>query len=379
MDTIIIIFLLAVIALLLSYIAYGKYRKEKKVKDSSAYIEGLKALLDGNEEFAFSQFRDVVSEDAENIDAYLKIGDILRKYGKPDKALEVHKDLTLRHNLTLDQKKIILKSLVLDFQQTDDITSAISALKELSSLDSKDRWVAEKLLEMHCKTGDWEAAYEVKEDLIKMGAAKTRTGLAIYKFMQGLKLFDEKEFHKARVIFKEAINIDNACTPAYLYIGDSYLAENRTDDAIAIWRKMIERVPSEAHLVLGRLKRALFEIGKFGEISDICNQILAVSPKNLEARLTLADYHSKKGEGNLAVEQLNTAIDDHPKSSLPTLQLAGIYLVSNQTQKLADLLHKLMERFEAAENEYHCSRCGYEYKTKIWLCPSCRAVDSFVM
>jgi lipopolysaccharide biosynthesis regulator YciM len=379
MDTIIIVFLLAVIALILIYLFYDKYKKEKRGKDPSIYIDGLKALLDGQEESAFSKFRDVVTEDSANIDAYIRIGDILRKYGKADKALQVHKDLTLRHDLSSREKKRVLMALARDFVGLNDTESAAASLKELLSYEDSNRWAVEKLLEIHSKSEDWEAAFETKERLLKLDGSKSKSGLAVYKFLQGLKPFNEKEYHKARVIFKEAINLDPGCTPAYLHIGDSYLAENRLDDAVSIWRKMVKMVPAESHLVLGRLKKALFDLGNFGEISTICNEILESSPRNLDARLTLADYHYKKGQYDIAAEYLNTTIDEHPDSYIPILDLAKLYLSTGEKRKLGDLISKLEEQRDVIEHQYHCSQCGFKFRTKKWFCPSCRAVDSFVM
>ena len=97
------------------------------------------------------------------------------------------------------------------------------------------------------------------------------------------------------LIFKEAINMDPACVQAYIKIGDSYTLENRLEDAVAVWQKLLKTVPEAANAVLGRLKKALFDLGRFGDISTVCEEILETSPKNLEARLTLADYHLKKG------------------------------------------------------------------------------------
>ncbi len=377
MDTIVIVFLLAIIALIIMYFLYDKYKKEKKVKDPSVYIDGLKALLDGRVEAAFGKFREVVSEDSANIDAYIRIGDILRKYGKADKALQVHKDLTMRHGLTAAEKILILRSLALDFIELKDYQSAEASVEELLSLNSKNRWANEKLLEIHSLNQDWIAALEVKEKLVKLDGDKSKSPLAIYKFLQGEKLFRKKDYHKARLLFKEAISMKKSCVPAYVYIGDSYLAENRLEDAVSYWQNMIRIVPDEAHLVLGRLQKALFSLGKFGEISAVCIDILDSSPKNMAARLTLAEYHYKKGEASAAIEHLDVAVDENPDSLLPVLSLARMYLSAGQTDRLADLLERIEEKEEKQEQAYICGRCGFKSESKIWLCPNCKAVDSF--
>ncbi len=377
MESIIVVFLLALISLIFIYIYYDRLKKEKKVKDPTTYIDALKALLDGHEEMAFAKFREVVADDSTNVDAYVRIGDILRKYGKADKALQVHKDLTIRHGLTSYEKAVILRALAEDFFALGDMASAMSAIKELMSIDGGNKWAAEKLVDIHAQTGDWEAALEIKEKLIKLDGGK-KSELAIYKFFQGEKLFTQKEYHKARILFKEAINIDPGCVPAYIYIGDSYLAENREEDAVEFWRRLIKVMPDASKYVMGRLKKALFDLGKFSDISNICNEILESSPKNLEARMTLAEYHYKKGEYSVAAELLGAAAEDHPDSYVPILDLAKLYLTIGDKRRLSELISKLEDRRDSVESQYHCSRCGYKSKTKKWFCPSCKAVDSFV-
>ncbi len=347
---VIIIILLAVIASLLIYFYYGQYKKEKKQPDNRLYIDGLRALLDNRDEEAFSKFREVVAEDSTNIDAYLRLGDILKKYGKADKALQVHKDLTLRHNLANSDKKSILRALTEDFLALSDSDSAEKALQELIEIAPSNRWAYENLLKLHENAGDWDKAIEIKEKLIKIDGDHSKKGLAIYRFHQGEKLFDHKEYHKARVLFKEAVSMDPACVSAYVKIGDSYVLEDRLDDAVQIWRKMVAAVPAKAGLVLGRLKKALFELGRYGDISSVCNDILETAPDNIDARLLLADYHQKKGETAEAIEHLRATLESHPEAYTPALELARLHLSTGDKKELGALLDKLLERGEPDGN-----------------------------
>jgi lipopolysaccharide biosynthesis regulator YciM len=79
------------------------------------------------------------------------------------------------------------------------------------------------------------------------------------------------------------------------------------------------------------------------------------------------------------MDHLSVAIEDHPESYMPILDLAKISLTVGDKKRLSDLINRLEQRREAVENEYHCTRCGYKSRTKKWHCPSCKAVDSFVI
>ncbi len=379
METLLIVFLLAVLALIIIYFYYDRYRKVKKGKDPQPYIEGLRALLEGKDELAFAKFRDVVSEDSSNIDAYIRIGNILRKYDKFENALQIHKDLTLRHGLEDAQKVTILDSVAEDYIKLKDFQAAKNILVEAIRLDGNDRRLTKKLIKVLLKLEDWDAAFNIRQKLAKLSPEEKGEGnLAIYKFLQGRKLFDKKKYHDARLVFKEAININAGCVPAYIWIGDSYLAENRLENAVAVWNDMIKAAADESFLVLERLEKALFELGKFGAISDICRDILSVSTDNIDARLTLAEYHNKKGEYPLAIEHLRVAAENHPDSFRPVLDLARLYLVTDDKKKLKELLDYMSERRESVELGFRCRVCDYKSAEKIWLCPSCQTADSFI-
>ncbi len=379
METLFIVFLLAILALIIIYFYLDKYRKEKKGKDPQPYIEGLRALLEGKDELAFSKFRDVVSEDSSNIDAYIRIGNILRKYEKYANALQIHKDLTLRHELDNSQKVTVLESVADDQIKLNDYQSAKDALLEAIRIDGKDLRLTKKLIRVLLKLEDWDAAFEIKQKLAKSSAEEKNDGkLAVYKFFQGRKLFDKKKYHDARLAFREAIHISSGCVPAYIWIGDSYVAENRLEDAVTIWNEMLKAAPEEAYLVLERLEKTLFELGKFGAISDICRDILSVSTNNLDARLTLAEYHNKKGEYSLASEHLRVATDNHPDSFRPVLELVRLYLLNNEKENIKQLLNGWSKRRESRELEFRCQVCDHKSTEKIWLCPSCQTTNSFV-
>src|SRR5215813_6486885 len=104
-------FLILLIAALLVYMFYERVYRQETKQGSDLYAEALSDLLNGRMEKAFSKLRQVVSEDSGNVDAYLRLGHIMREYRQPERALQIHRDLTLRTGLKPDQKASILEQL----------------------------------------------------------------------------------------------------------------------------------------------------------------------------------------------------------------------------------------------------------------------------
>ena len=104
-----------------------------------------------------------------------------------------------------------------------------------------------------------------------------------------------------------------------------------------------------ADLVIDRLKKTLFDIGRYGELSDICESILRHDPQNFEAQLTLAGFAEKKGDYETAREILEQLVDDSSEQIQPVLELIRIHLDRGDYKKVGDLCRRLEKRLERRE------------------------------
>ena len=342
----ILIFCFLLLVTMLFYYFYERYFLQKGKSSSDIYVDALKDLLDGHQEKAFSKLRQVVSEDSSNIDAYIRLGKMLRDNNKPQQALQVHKDLTLRGNLSPDLKAEILKQLYLDYIVLNEYDTAEAALKEMVTIKPKDRWAIIKLLELQKQQQKWDEAYDTAVMLLKIEENKSKKPLASFKYQMGTQLFKKREYHKARILFKEALGFDTEFVDAYLGIGDSYNEEKRFEDAVNFWNKLISNVPDKGHLVIERLKKVLFDLGRYGEVDSICENILSYSPKNLAARLCLAEFYEKKGDTDLTEEILISVIDDYPDNIQSVIELIRIYLGKNDSGKIEQMIKSIDQKLQ---------------------------------
>ncbi len=356
MTQYVLVFLILLAAAIAFYLVYDRYFKKAEKPVPSLYLEALQDLLDGKQVAAFSKLRQVVAEDSSNLDAYLRLGQILRENRTPARALQVHKDLTLRGGLSVAEKVAILHQLALDYEDLNDLDMAEAALREMIELEAQNHWARVRLLELQEKTGKWDEAYDTAAAILKLESNKSKKPLAVFKHHQGEQQYKKKEYHKARVLFKEAIGLDPSFVPAYLAIGDSYREEKRYEDAVNFWNKLISAVPDQGHLVIDRLKKTLFDLGRFDEITEICENILKHSPKNMEARFTLAEFSEKKGDLDSAEEILIQIVEDSPEDLRSVIELVRIYLERGETRKIHELFRNLEQRWEKLRNRANSER-----------------------
>lgn len=358
MANYILTFLILLFVAIVFFLIYRQILKKPKLPVSQLYVEALVDLLNNEQIKAFTKLRQVVSEDSHNIDAYLRLGKILRDNKKPDRALQVHKDLTLRSNLTADEKSDVLRHLAEDYIALNDFDTAEAALKERIRIKSHDRWAYAELLKIQETSNKWDEAYETASQILKIESNKSKKPLAVYKYRMGEECYKKKDYHKARVFFKEALGLDPIFVPAFLSVGDSYCEEKRFEDAINFWKKLISTVPGQGHLVINRLKKTLYDLGRYGELAQICHSILNYDPENLEARLTLAEFSEKKGDLETAREILEKIIEDHHDNLSVIMELIRIYLEKEDLKKLNALVRNLIRRNDKVFNAEDHKRPG---------------------
>ncbi len=294
----------AVLTLTLLFIQMGRRGRRKQTGQGQlSYVEALRHLVDGEVDLAYSRLVETVRDDTSNIDAYILLGDILRRRGNLERALKIHKDVTVRTDLSPHTNRMLLKSLSLDYLAARRWGAAERTLNELDRITRGDDWARLRLLKVYEAQKDWGAAFELArnlEDHPQVGTAR----IARYRVEQALEMGLEGQYHRARVVLKDALKYDPACADAYGMIGDFYAEEDRIEDALEWWEKVADKVPDRAAEVFDRLEESLYELGEFERMSGIYERFIDANPENVEAALAFAHFLERKGEVPRAIELL---------------------------------------------------------------------------
>jgi lipopolysaccharide biosynthesis regulator YciM len=338
----VIILLFGTILVLAFYSVYS--RKKVSRDEDNPYLIALKFMAEGENRLAVEKFKEAVRQNSSNIDAYIKLGTILRSEGLYKNAIRIHQDLTLRGDLEPEEVIEVKKNLILNYWYLKDYVKAELYLNQLKEDKSQIDWVTPYLVKILEKKEEWQQAIDVLNKSSLVREQKGKFKIAGLKVKQGQKHAENQEEKEARVLFKEAIKTDHECAHGYLQLGDSYLREGRTDDAISAWTDLCKKVKDKAQFAFDRLEKAWFEKGQFSKIEDLYTSMLQDNEDNLPALIALSEIYRKKGEYDESLKLLQGAQKRDLDSYLIQSQMAKVHMDKNQYKEAAILALELLSK-----------------------------------
>jgi lipopolysaccharide biosynthesis regulator YciM len=336
------LFTVALVGGLMLYLQHLRSVKKPLEEAANDFAAGLNYLVGGDRALALQKFREVVRRDTNNVDAYVKIGDILRDAGNLDRAAKVHRDLLVRTNLTNHQQLQILRSLAKDYDVAGKHELALNAVQKILAIHRSDLWALDLEMQLYERLKQWDKAYESCEALAKARGESRHAKLSYYLIQQGLQLAEHNSQKASRVKFREALKIDPLSPEAYLNLADSYMREERPEDALEALKKFIEKNPAKASVVFTRIKDILYAIGEFGEIENIYNSIIESYPENKDAQLALSEIYEKKGEINRAIQLCLDILEKDSKYKPARRMLVAYYHKKGDDRRAVDHALKYM-------------------------------------
>jgi len=367
---IIVLLCLAAFAFLFFYIL--KLKPNNKAGTKELYSEGLDMMINGLGRSAYHNFKKIIDMDSDNIKAYLRLGQVLRESGNPEKALKIHKALTIRQNLSSYDLLELHKNISLDYFDIGKIDRAIEEALRVLKLDKKNTWAISKLMSFYIELNDWKKATEYLEKLHQTNKTKDPHKLGLFIIQQGCILQNNQEFDLARKKFEKSLAIDPSLTSAYYFIAETFSKESdkyfnraeKIDDknsdeykklfnqaleslsnAIPMWVKYSKLKPEQSWMVIHLLKDALFALDRYDELEYILKEIIENDSNNPEVTATLADMYAHKGDLKNALDLVNSNVNKDSNSliiKLIKLKLLSLSGEHNISKGLDDIIHFLV-------------------------------------
>jgi len=334
---------------------------------------GIDALIAGNRDAAMKHLADAVREDPRNLDGYVKLGNLLRERGQIRQAIQVHRELLVKRKLPATVKNEIVKSLALDLAQAENWQEVLSTLKQLSRGERTDPKVLALTRDAYEAMGDVEHAVATHREILKGEGVKGEPSLGVYRAHLALQAYKKGDKVRARAEFRAALKDDASAAVSYLYLGDIAAAEEDNERAIAYWMKIVTEMPACAHFVFGRLEKAYFDVGDYGRMMGIYEEVVAKAPSNVHALSGLARMLERKGNIDEAVRMAYEAVKHEGQSLAGHRQLVELLNRNGRQDEAARVAEALLTERASDPWAPYCPSCGKTLKEPGWRCSSCRS------
>jgi lipopolysaccharide biosynthesis regulator YciM len=378
-EEILILAIVSVGLVLLLWLLWVWARAQRRglISPQNAYTQGLSSLISGNRRAALHQLKEAIQHDSDNLDAYIRLGDLLRESGEVEKATAVHRDLTVRPRLEDADRARILESLARDYLAAEHYEEAGQCAERLRHIDRTNRFAHRALQEAAESLKDWPRAIRVVEERAKLEGQRDRLLLARYHGFVGSEELEAGNPKEARKRFEEALKLDPECLLASLYLGDMAHREGNPDKAVEHWQSVALTSPEHGNLVFDRLERAFFELGRFEDVMTFYRELLERAPRetSVPALLALAEIQRRKGNLEDSESFANEALEIEPDNPRAYRHLVKLAMDRKDPAQALTQVDRLLDSLTEDESPGDCRHCGRSLPRPVWRCAQCRGLN----
>jgi lipopolysaccharide biosynthesis regulator YciM len=366
----------SLLIVLLVAIVIRRRRGKAQAREQSAYREAVKALLADDLESASEALRTAAETNSSRVSTYLALGRLFRRMGDPERALQVHRAVTVRQGIPNALRLESLRESAADDLAADRPSEALSLLDEVLAKNRKDQQALETAAEAHLRLEHWEAAYEMHRRIDRITKQSRPVLLARLLAARGQQLLSAGDLSAARKVFKKALGIDGENVDVLIGQGDVNLAEAKAERAIECWEKILEKEPRWIEILTPRLEQAYYKLGDLDRLEELLRTLVSRRPGDAGIHLVLARHQAKKHRNDDALGALKQTLDLDP-ANIAARQVRGRILLDEPSGvNFETEYEELLGALPAEPSALRCRRCGAPSTEPSLRCHGCGAWDS---
>lgn len=336
------------------------------------YARGLAAVLEGREDEALQHFRAVLELDSRHFNTLLKLGEVLRHFGKHDDAIEYHRKA---HHLKEEDTRP-LYGLVDDYEAKGDMERARAVLGRIIAIKKHSVSAWRKLRSLHMKERSWAKALEAQEEVekhleVESGEARDaerRTGRGI-RYEIAVERLAEGKTKDAAAAFRRLIKDDPQFVPAYVRLGETLRHEGPDALAIEAWYSGFEATGSP--ILLSVLEEHFLQQEQPLAAIEALKRAIARARKDTIPRFYLGKLYFRLEMLDDALAVLSSL--EGRASYAPTLHylLGRIHERRKNHREAAVEYRRVIKEMELVQLEYRCRFCGETLQEWSDRCSAC--------
>jgi len=312
------------------------------------FQSGIEAQQHGDFSTAIRDYRKVLEQRPDDVQAKVNLGAALAHVGQFDEAIATYRSALP----SLKDKNPVLLNLALAYYKKGDFENAREQFEILRDARPSDVRIAILLGDSDLRVGKPDAAIQLLEPLAARnsqnmdfeyvwGSALIKSGRRregvphIEKVAQsgpsadayllaGATLLDLNEFEQARKDLEEALRLNSSLPDIYTLVGTARDKTGDVQNAEPAFREALKRNPDdfEANLYLGAI---LYKRREMDSAKAYLDRALQLKPADSMARYESAMLKSTSGDYQAAAQQLEQLAKDDPNWLEPHVELAALY------------------------------------------------------
>jgi lipopolysaccharide biosynthesis regulator YciM len=349
----------------------GRRRESQTWDPTTAYLDAIDALIRGNRNGAVESLRKIAREETDNVVAYLRLGDLVRAMGHPEKALRIHSSLAARPLDSPELHARVQESVLEDLLGQGAWDEVIARGERMRSANRKSAVALAALARAFEAKEDWEKAFHIVDewDRLRPGEAQPRPHqLRVHAAKRHLEAGRHRE---ARKLLEEAIKMGDQSSQARVLLGDVLAGEGEHEKAVEAWLEFARTNPERAGRVFERLERSYYEMGRFGDLLQVYEGLIQAAPDSAAAQVALADMQKRRGRPEEAIHLLESLLAHNSVHPSARELLIRCQMQAGRTSDALEQLDVLLQKLPFPPEDPVCVRCGYTGADVEPKCPRC--------
>ena len=374
MSTKLILIAILATTLLLLTLFFLFDRKRRNVSSKSPYIDALYSLIAGNSELALNYLKDAVKGGESSVGAYLLLGDLLRRDNQMTKAIQIHRSMAIRKDLSYDEKGLIQLAIAKDLAALDKIDEAIDTLDTIKDIKKNSEALLALNKFYHMK-GDYKTASKHIKAAAAFDLTLTKDVVASYLIAVSSICLEDNRIGEAVKYAELALKQSYNNLPSLYISGMALVADGKSGKAMERWLSLLNLDISFFRLTIGMIEKTLFNEEKFQKFEAILKDLYTKYPGNPDIFTSLISFYKKKGEPEKVIRIFENEVGQLKMNKILKIQMALIYISNDKLAKAVQILE--MDEEKLPLYKYKCTVCNNKVTIPISYCGKCCGIDTF--
>lgn len=353
-----------------------KYRNKIFETQSKIFLNATQYLISGNKNQAIKEFLNATDLNGETLDTYFALGGLFRSNGEIDKAIEIHRSLIARENISEASRLKALKELAIDFDKGGFVDKAIETYKDVLKINRDQYEVIESLCNIYENVGDWDQAYQYRIMLSKVGHENQSETISHILVEKAKEHFNSQAYKECLEDLDDAFRFAPSVSAKILKL-KTYLVQAKQEEAQNLLREVLLEHPMYASFIFVSLDEYLSD-NRMDDYNSRLNKLkdyflsfddkeLAHSPSIVLTQVRLLKSQEKNEQAfNILAEWLKQNQNDALK-----VEYLKLLIILNKKEEALDATNEFIASLNKSLTRHYCSQCGFNSDDIFWRCPQC--------